>query len=161
MIGPLEITANVASAACILLAGRNNIHTWWTGIVGCTLFAVLFFQSNLYADVVLQVFFVVTGLVGWVQWMRGDKGDTLPITNARVKTLVLIVPVAVVATAAYGALLHYYTKAYAPFVDSAVLVFSVVAQFLLMQRKVDNWPFWILVNTIAVPLYASRELYLT
>ena len=161
MIGPLEITANVASAACILLAGRNSIHTWWTGIVGCTLFGVLFYQSNLYADVVLQVFFVVTGVLGWVQWMRGDKGDALPITNARLKTVMIILPVAIAAAAAYGAMLHYYTKAYAPFLDSAVLVFSVVAQILLMQRKVDNWPFWILVNSIAVPLYASRGLTLT
>lgn len=48
-----------------MLVGRNNIHMWWTGIEGCTLFAVLFYQSNLYADVMLQVFFVVTGLVGW------------------------------------------------------------------------------------------------
>jgi nicotinamide mononucleotide transporter len=161
MIGPLEITANVASAACIVLAGRNSIHTWWTGIVGCSLFAVLFYQTNLYADVVLQVFFVVTGVLGWVQWLRGNKGDILPITNARLRTVALILPVAVAATAAYGALLHHYTNAYAPFLDSAVLVFSVIAQILLMQRKVDNWPFWILVNSIAVPLYASRELYLT
>ena len=161
MIGPLEITANVASAACIVLAGRNNIHTWWTGIVGCSLFAVLFYQTQLYADVVLQLFFVVTGVVGWVQWLRGDRGDVLPITHARLKTLAMIIPVAFAATAAYGALLHHYTQAYAPFFDSAVLVFSVVAQFLLMQRKVDNWPFWLLVNSIAVPLYARRGLHLT
>lgn len=161
MIGPLEIAANAASAACILLAGRNNIHTWWTGIVGCSLFAVLFYQTNLYADVALQIFFVVTGIIGWRQWLKGDRGDELPITHARLNTLLLIVPVAVAATAAYGAMLHYYTDAFAPFIDSAVLVFSVVAQLLLMQRKIENWPFWILVNTIAVPLYASRELYLT
>lgn len=161
MIGPLEIAANAASAACILLAGRNNIHTWWTGIVGCSLFAVLFYQSNLYADVALQGFFIVTGVIGWQRWLKGNRGDALPITHANVMTLMIIVPVGVVATAAYGAMLHYYTDAYAPFIDSAVLVFSVVAQLLLMQRKVDNWPFWILVNTIAVPLYASRELYLT
>lgn len=160
-IGALEWAANLFSAACILLAGRNNINTWWTGIVGCSLFGVLFYQSNLYADVALQVFFVFTGVFGWVQWLKGNHGDALPITHAAMKTILMIVPVAILATAAYGAMLHHYTKAYAPFIDSAVLVFSVVAQLLLMRRKVENWPFWILVNTIAVPLYASRELYLT
>lgn len=160
-VGPLELAANLLSAACILLAGRNSIHTWWTGIIGCSLFAVVFYQTNLFADVALQIFFVITGVFGWVQWLKGNHGDALPITHARLRTLLMIVPVGVLATAAYGALLHYYTSAFAPFIDSAVLVFSVVAQFLLMQRKVDNWPFWILVNTIAVPLYASRELYLT
>ncbi|MEG1328932.1 MAG: nicotinamide mononucleotide transporter, partial [Janthinobacterium sp.] len=47
---PLEIAANVLMTVSIVLAGRNNIHSWWIGIVGCVLFAVLFFQVNLYAD---------------------------------------------------------------------------------------------------------------
>lgn len=161
MTGPLEISANLLTGVAIFLAGRNNIHTWWIGIIGCSLFALLFYQTNLYADVLLQVFFIVSSMVGWRQWLKGNHGSALPITNARMGALALILPAGVAISAGYGALLHYYTNAYAPFLDSAVLVFSVVAQLLLMQRKLENWPFWILVNTIAVPLYASRELYLT
>jgi nicotinamide mononucleotide transporter len=161
MIGPLEIAANVMTAAAIFLAGRNHVHTWWTGILGCGLFAVLFYQSNLYADVALQGFFIVSSVVGWWQWLRGAHGKALPITHAKLSTIALIVPAGALATAIYGALLHHFTNAYAPFLDSTVLVFSVAAQFLMMQRKVENWPLWILVNSIAVPLYASRELYLT
>ena len=70
-------------------------------------------------------------------------------------------PAGVAATVAYGTLLHLHTDAYAPFVDSAVLVLSVIAQLLMMQRRIENWPVWLLVNTIAAPLYFSRELYLT
>nr|WP_187362657.1 nicotinamide riboside transporter PnuC [Massilia rubra] len=161
VIGALEIAANVGASAAILLAGRNSVHTWWTGIIGCALFGVLFYQSNLYADVALQGFFIVSSIVGWMQWRRGEQGSELPITHASVRSLAWLVPAGVGATAAYGALLHYFTNAYAPFIDSAVLVFSVVAQLLLMRRKVENWAFWILVNTVAVPLYASRGLYLT
>ncbi len=54
-------------AVSIFLAGRNNIHSWWTGIVGCALFSVLFFESQLYADVALQLFFIVTCVIGWRQ----------------------------------------------------------------------------------------------
>lgn len=61
----------------------------------------------------------------------------------------------------YGALLYAFTNAYAPFVDSAILVFSIIAQLLLMQRRLETWAFWLLVNTIAVPLYFSRGLHLT
>ena len=78
------------------------------------------------------------------------------------RTLLLIIaPIGLLTTAAYGALLHHYTNAYAPFLDSSVLVFSVIAQLLLLQRRVENWPLWLIVNSIAVPLYASRGLYLT
>jgi len=58
-------------------------------------------------------------------------------------------------------MLQVYTNAYAPFIDSGVLMFSVVAQLLLMGRRLETWPFWLLVNTISVPLYASRGLTLT
>lgn len=161
MIGTLEIAANVTTAVAIFLAGRNNIHTWWIGMIGCVLFGVLFYQWNLYADVALQVFFVVSSAIGWRAWSKGADGEGLPVTNVSARSLMLIVPVGVAITAAYGAMLHSFSDAYAPFVDSAVLVFSVVAQLLLMQRRIENWPFWLLVNTIAVPLYASRGLYLT
>ncbi|MCC2974359.1 nicotinamide riboside transporter PnuC [Massilia sp. IC2-476] len=158
---PLEIAANAFTAVAIFLAGRNSVHTWWTGIIGCSLFGILFAQNRLYADVVLQVFFVATSLLGWWRWLRGRQGAPLPVTHAGWRTLAWMVPAGVAATAAYGAILHYYTNAYAPFVDSAVLVFSVIAQLLMMGRRIENWPVWLLVNSIAVPLYASRGLYLT
>ncbi len=158
---PLEITANLATTASIFLAARNSVHTWWTGIVGCALFVLLFYRVQLYADVVLQVFFVVASAAGWWQWLRGDDGRPLPVTHAAPATLALAGIAGVAAAGCYGALLHRFTDAYAPFVDSAVLVFSVVAQLLLMKRRVEAWALWLLVDTIAVPLYASRELYLT
>ncbi len=161
MTGPLEIAANVTTAVAIFLAGRNSIHTWWIGMIGCALFGLLFYRWNLYADVALQVFFIVSSVIGWRQWRKGDHGKELPVTTVALRSLLLIVPAGIAITAGYGTLLHAFTNAYAPFVDSAVLVFSIVAQLLLMQRRIENWPFWLLVNSIAVPLYASRGLYLT
>ncbi|HVE53074.1 MAG TPA: nicotinamide riboside transporter PnuC [Ramlibacter sp.] len=161
MTGWIELSANGVTAVSIALAGRNNIHTWWTGMVGCVLFAVTFFRAALYADVALQGFFIVTSLAGWWQWMRGKQGAALPVSHAGQRQLAAAVAIAVAATLAYGALLQRFTDAYAPFVDSAVLAFSIVAQVFLMRRRIETWPVWLLVNSIAVPLYASRGLYLT
>jgi len=158
---PLELAANIFTAASIVLAGRNNVHTWWTGVAGCTLFGLLFAENRLYADVALQVFFVATSLLGWWKWLRGQHGRPLPVTHAGAASLLRIVALGVGATAAYGAMLHHFTNAYAPFPDSAVLVFSIIGQVLMMQRRVENWGFWLLVNTIATPLYYSRGLHLT
>jgi nicotinamide mononucleotide transporter len=158
---PLELAANVFTATAIVLAGRNNVHTWWTGVVGCALFGLLFAQNRLYADVALQVFFVLTSLLGWWKWLHGREGEPLPVSHAGLSSMLWIVPLGAAATAAYGAMLHHFTKAYAPFPDSAVLVFSIIGQLLMMQRRVENWSFWLLVNTIATPLYFSRGLHLT
>jgi nicotinamide mononucleotide transporter len=160
-MNPLEIAANVFVAAAIFLAGRNNVHTWWTGIVGCTLFALVFYEVKLYADVILQIFFVLTSIVGWYRWLRGNSGQELDVRFSKPAFLAVSAVLAVVAAGGYGMLLHAFTDAYAPFLDSMVLVFSVLGQFLMMDRRVENWWAWLLVNTIAVPLYASRGLYLT
>ena len=161
MISPLELAANAVMATSIVLAGRNSIHSWSLGILGCSLFAVLFYQTQLYADVALQLFFIVTCLIGWRRWARGDAGAPLPITSVRWLPLAGMAALGLLATAGYGLLLYRYTNAYAPFIDSAVLMFSIIAQLLLMARRLENWPVWVLVNTISVPLYASRGLTLT
>lgn len=157
----LEIAANVVMTVSILLAGRNSVHTWWIGIIGCVLFGLLFFQSQLYADVTLQIFFIVTSAYGWMQWRHGNNGKVKPITRVGLRHVVLVMPLGLLVATFYGLLLHRFTDAYAPFLDSLILTFSVIAQWLLMQRRLECWWFWLLVNSIAVPLFASRELYLT
>lgn len=161
MADPLEIAANAFVATAIFLAGRNNIHTWWTGIVGCALFAWVFYDVRLYADVTLQAFFILTGMVGWYRWRRGNRGTELPVRFSQPALLASWTVLSLLAAAGYGWLLYRFTDAFAPFLDSLLLVFSVLGQFLMMERRVENWWCWLLVNTIAVPLYASRDLHLT
>ncbi|KIV61791.1 Ribosyl nicotinamide transporter, PnuC-like [Pseudomonas sp. FeS53a] len=161
MPSTLELVADLVNLIAVLLAARNSVHTWSSGILGCVLFGWLFFESQLYADVTLQGFFIVTSALGWWAWLRGNAGTQLPVSRTAPGTLAWMAALAVAVALAYGALLHHFTDAYAPLVDSLVLTFSVLAQLLLMRRRLENWYAWLLVNTLAVPLYASRELYLT
>lgn len=159
MISYLEWSANAVFVISVLLAARNNVNTWWTGIIGCGLFAVLFYEVNLYADVTLMLFFILTSLYGWKYW--GARKPLHPIKRTDTASLLSFVGAAVIATGVYGWLLYETTNAYAPFIDSIVLMFSVLAQFFLMKRRLETWVCWLMVDTVAVPLYASRELYLT
>ncbi len=161
MTGKLEIIANAVNATSILIAGRNSVHTWWTGIIGCVLFGWMFIAAQLYADATLQVFFIATSVIGWLRWNRGDDGRCMPIRRTRPGSLVWMIVASVVVAAVYGWLLHRFTNAYAPFFDSLVLTFSVIAQLMLMSRRIETWWGWLIVNTIAVPLYFSRGLNVT
>jgi len=161
-VSPLEIASNAFNLISVLLARRNNAWTWPVGIVACVLFGVLFFHVKLYADVSLQVFFVLTSAYGLWQWKRGgEQKSGLLITRLEARTFLGLLELAAVSTGLYGAALHYWTDASFPFVDSIVLMLSILAQFLLMARKIENWLVWTLVNIVAVPLYASKALYLT
>ena len=68
----LEYAANGFYLLAVFLAARNSIHTWWLGVIGCALFAVLFYQVKLYAEVVLMLFFIATNFIGWYQWGRSS-----------------------------------------------------------------------------------------
>ena len=160
MIAPAELSANAFNTLSIVLAGRNNVHTWWTGIVACLLFGWVFFHARLYADVTLQVFFVLTGIQGLRRWRRGASRP-LAVTRTPLTTLVLLAAVGLAVVLGYGLLLHRFTDAYAPFVDSAILAFSVLGQFLLIERRIETWACWLLVNSLAVPVYWLRGLQLT
>lgn len=152
----LEIIANALTLTCIILAGQNHKATWPVGIAACIAFGLLFYDSRLYADAILQVFFIGTSIYGLVWWKENAKIRALdPILCA------MYVVLAGVIALMYGMLLHLYTDAYAPFVDSMVLAFSVLGQLLLMSRFKATWWIWLFVNTLSVPLFFSRELYLT
>ena len=157
----VELAANAFNAASIVLAGRNSLHMWWTTMVGCVLFAYVFFAARLYADVTLQGFFIATAGVGWWRWRHGDRGSALPVRHSSGRLVAAGIAAGVLVTLGYGWLLYRFTDAYAPFLDSIILAFSVLGQLLLMDRRVESWWCWILVNTIAVPLYASRGLHVT
>jgi len=161
MIKGIEIAANVLNAVSIVLAGINSVHTWWTGIAGCLLFGWLFFASQLYADTTLQAFFIVTSFIGWLNWKRGDDAVELAVRRTLPGPLAGMLMAGVLVAAGYGWMLWRFTNAFAPFLDSVVLAFSVLAQLLLMWRRYETWYFWLLVNTIAVPLFLSRGLTLT
>ena len=168
--GPLELGANVFNLLSVWFSSRNNVHTWWSGIVGCALYGILFADVRLYADVTLQLFFIGSCVVGWWNWkrVRGaaraavEPGvDELPITRVAPSTAAWFAALAVAAAIGYGALLHTLTAAANPFIDSLVLALSILAQLLMVARKVETWPVWLVVDCIAVPLYASKGLWMT
>jgi nicotinamide mononucleotide transporter len=158
----LEIGANAVNALSILLAARNSVHTWWIGMVGCVLFGMVFFLSHLYADTLLQLFFIGTSALGWRQWLAGGgHGEALRITRIAWSRILLIIPAAAAVAAGYGYVLWRFTDAFAPFVDSLILTLSVTAQFLLMYRKYESWWFWLTVNSLSVVLFGARGLWIT
>ena len=156
-----EIVANILVTASIILAARNSVHVWWTTIAGCAVFAWVFGQAKLYADVVLQLFFIALSVAGWWNGLRGDHGRPAPVRWTAPAVLATGTAAALAFSAAWAFFTSRYTDAAAPIPDSLVLGLSVLAQLLMMARRVENWIAWIVVNTIAVPLFWSRGLHLT
>lgn len=161
-VSPLEWWANGITALSVFLAAAGHILTWPIGIVGSVLFGALFLEAHLYADFTLQGFFIVTSLIGWHQWRKAggpsQAARVHPLSGWRLIGMSLM---AITVAIAYGGILHYWTDAFAPFWDSAILMGSVLAQILLMRGHHQTWPAWLVVNTLSVPLYLQRQLPIT
>lgn len=119
-----------------------------------------FWSVQLYADVTLQLFFIATSITGWIHWLKGQGGDILPVRRTASQSLFPFVALC----CRRGRRLRLFTphlyQCLAPWLDSLILTFSVLAQFMLMGRRIENWFVWLAVNT-AVPLYMTRGLNLT
>ena len=161
-ISPLEVAGNAFLLASVYAARRNSVHTWWTGMVAVTLFALIFFGAKLYADVVLQVFFFGTCVTGWWTWQRGGTGGTeLPISTLTSRQRAVAVVAVLGAALFFGTLFGRFTDAALPYADSFILGGSVIAQLLMMRRVMDHWPIWITVDVVAVIVYSTKGLWIT
>jgi nicotinamide mononucleotide transporter len=157
---PLEIAATVFTLICVILSVKRSLWQFPFGVAGTGLFFFVVWDQKLYANAVLQVFFLAVQFYGWWYWTRGDKGARPPIRSADWKVVVGLCAAAL-ALAGIGAwALETFTDAAMPLPDAGVFGLSLVAQFLLDRKRIENWPVWAVVNVVAVWLYASQGLWL-
>ena len=154
-----ELAGFVTGIACVALAVAQRIETFPIGIANNVFFIVLFADARLYADMALQVVYIVLGLMGWWVWWQRTH-EPLRVTRASL-TLLAATTVAVIAgtlvlvpilRAAHGAV---------PGWDAVTTSMSLGAQLLLNLKRLETWYVWIAVDVIYVPLYFSRNLNLT
>ena len=158
----IEIIAAVLGVANIALLVRRSIWNYPFGIASVTFYVVVFRDSLLYSDALLQVFFFVVQIYGWWNWYHARdaeglaKVDILP-NWARAAWLGVIVA----GTLVEGWYLAHYTSDVAPWMDANTTAISVVAQYLLSVRKIENWVLWIATDIVQIGLYAWKGLYPT
>jgi nicotinamide mononucleotide transporter len=161
---PYELTETlgfVTGVACVYLVVKESIWNFPLGIANNLFFLVLFTGARLYADAGLQIVYLALGIQGWHLWLRGGENrSVLRITRASARLLAALGMVILVGTAGLMAVLRL-AKGSAPLMDSFTTVLSLAAQYLLNNKKIENWYFWIAADVIYIWLYISRGLHLT
>jgi nicotinamide mononucleotide transporter len=160
----LELLAFVLALANIA-CNVFEIHWGWPlAIVASGLYAWLFYVSKLYGEASVNVFFAVTAVWGWWQWLRGHRaGSDTPLQIARLDRRGVwwsIVGYAVLWLAC-ALILRSVTDSTVPWADGFVTAGSIVGTILLARKFIENWPLWLLVNAASVALFAYKGLQLT
>lgn len=148
---------------CVWLAAKNNIYNWPIAIVSVIIYIFIFFESKLYADMGLQVYFFAMNVYGWYFWSknRNNPEASRPIAIITKKEIILSILGVIVFTLILGFLLKKNTDASFPFLDSFCTACSLIAQVFLARKVLQNWLIWIFVDIIYVGMYISKDLQAT
>ena len=157
---PLETIAVVFTLANVYLAVKENIWTWPTGIVSVLLYLVVNWRAHLFANAVLQLLYFALSIHGWYEWLHGGKNKSERRISAATWRIWLF-------TVVGGALLTLpiwwvlRTNDSSPVMDAATTAYSIVGQFLLNFKIIENWIVWALVDVVYVVIYVEQSLRLT
>lgn len=157
-----EIIGAAFGLVSVWLTVKENIWLWPTGLVSVCFYIVVFFQAKYYANMGLQVVFIALQIYGWYEWLHGGKNrGRLKISRTDLKLGILLAAIAVIATIVMGYLLATQTDALLPYWDSAATVLSLVAQWMLAKKLIENWTVWIVVDVITIGLGLYNKLFPT
>ena len=159
---PLDQVNLVLGIVGVWLMIRRSLWAFPVGLVAVSVQGVLFYRTRYYADATLQIFFFAALAYGWWHWVK-DKvaAAELPVTRQSRPALLATIVLAGAGTVLWALVLRRYTDAIMPFRDAFIAAFSVAAQVLQSCKQIENWPFWIGVNSVAVASYWLGGLYYT
>ncbi|TGL11024.1 nicotinamide riboside transporter PnuC [Leptospira levettii] len=162
----LEFLGTTSGLVCVYLASRNHILTWPIGIFNSICFLFLFFQIQLYSDMLLQVYFFGSSIYGWIIWRKRTGQFTKIVSLGRNKNLFVIF-LLIVGTFGLG----FFTKhlpVWFPnlfvkppdylYWDAFTTVTSIIANLLLAQRKLESWFLWVFVDIVCIVLYSLKNI---
>ncbi len=158
----LEAFAVLSSIAYVILAARGSIWCWPSALVSVIAYTVICLQANLLAESLLQVFYGIMAVYGWVNWIKGKKPDeSIQIQTWPIKYHLINIGASTLGWVGLALILESNTNAALPWLDAFTTVFSITATFLVTRKVLSNWIYWIIIDAAGIYLYASRGLYLT
>lgn len=159
-----EWLGTVFGIAGVVLTAKRSVFCWPAWLVSIIAYFVFFLQIKLYADATLQIFFLVTSVMGWVAWYRDQAADAaadLAVAWTPIRERIAYAILTIVASIGIGFVFDRFTDAHVPYWDAGCAGVSVAAQILMMKRRVESWHLWVVVDVVYTALYATKGAWLT
>jgi nicotinamide mononucleotide transporter len=175
----IELFGAVAGIIYVFLEIRQTIWLWPVGIVTSAVYILVFFESKFYADMSLQVYYLVISVMGWYWWWIGSgrraqgtghrdeeterrrDEKTLQVTRIDMKTSLVLAIVFVILYLIMRVVLKRFTDSPVPEWDSFITSLSIVATWMLARKIYEHWFLWIVVNFVSAGLFMAKGLYPT
>ena len=138
----------------ILLAAKESPWTWLFAFLSTIIYTVLFWEGALVSSSLLNFYYMVMAVYGFMLWSSGgESGEELKVTKWSLKKNITLILFGIILTTILGYLSDTYTKANFAYLDTFVMVFSVIATWMLAKKVLENWIYWIVIDSTAIVLY--------
>ncbi|MGK0292951.1 MAG: nicotinamide mononucleotide transporter [Porticoccaceae bacterium] len=155
----LETLAVALGMSYLLLAMRENSLCWYCAFFSTAIYVYIFGDVSLYMESALNVYYMGMAVYGWLQWQKGGANHSgVEIVRWTAKHHIICVLVILIASVISGYLLSVNTDARLPYLDSFTTWASVLTTVMVARKVLENWLYWIVINSVSIYLYIDRDL---
>ncbi len=148
-----EITAALLGVAYVILAAKESLWTWAFGFVSTLIYTIIFWEGALVSSSLLNFYYMIMAVYGFYAWHNGKEDEALKISTYTLSKNLKIISLGLLFSLLIGYLSTTYSDAKLAYMDSFVLVFSVIATWMLTQKVLENWLYWLVIDSVAMVLY--------
>ena len=156
-----EIVAAALAITYLILAMQQNILCWAAWIISSIMYLFVMFSAGLYMESGLQIFYIVMGIYGWIQWNNRSSKNNLTVSTWPIINHIYILLILIVLVTFSGLILSNLTEAVSPYTDAFTTWGAIIATYMVAKKILENWYYWFVVDFVSVFLFLSRELYTT
>jgi nicotinamide mononucleotide transporter len=158
----IELLGFITGVLNVYLVTRENIWSWPLGVANAVFYMVVFARAGLYSDSGLQLVYFVLSLYGWWHWLRGAPRQTaLPVTRISARLAATLGALAVMLWVVVFSVTSRIPGSKLPLLDAALAVGSLIAQWMMTRKLLENWALWIALDVVYVGVFFVRGLRLT
>ena len=155
----VESIAVIFSITYVILASQQNIWCWAFAAISVLLYIYICYNAKLFAETALQCFYLVMAIYGFYSWKKPERN--LTINHLENTTHLLIILFGGCLAFLLGFYFTIHTDAKIPILDSFTTIFSIIATYMITQKVLENWLYWIVIDSVSIYLYLNRDLHLT
>ena len=156
----LEIFAVIFALLYLFLAMKQNIACWYAAFISTLFYIIIYWDVSLYMESLLNFYYLLMAIYGWINWNKKSQIDKNYVISWSYQNHIVVILLILILTVISGFSLQK-TDAVYPYLDSFTTWASVITTFMVAQKILSNWIFWIIINSVAIFLNFDRELYLT
>lgn len=169
----IEWIAVLTGLLYVIFAALKHLLCWLFAIISSGLYIYICIDYQLYIESGLQLFYVAMAVIGWISWNKSLPStttsvdvldDSQPRNDIKVWSLsvhAINIGISALATIVLGFLFDQFTNQANPYTDAFTTVFSLAATFMVVQKVLENWIYWIIIDFVGIYLYQQRGLTLT